>query len=930
MHVFVLTVALGATTVLLVVIIVWLVVLHAYTRALDLGLATLRVAYSASAQSLPCSEDAGTQTDAAVSVAPAIASELPSEDANAHQCRSVKPSEQPVHVSGDTKVPQSALIAEDGVVASAWETEQTQLRDDTVRQINKQIQPQERPKPVQQLTARGFDAADLEEARAFAQSVKKTEKPARSKGSKAPLPTTGALQPKQSARAPPQGRKAWIAPPKPPPTDFSALRAKATVRKAAGRFKFTEPAPSILDVSTQVAESQSKDVRAVTVEQPPTEPELAQQESPPANGKKSGIITIEALKDVSPKKQGPGLQCKICLRWSTSGMKLHSDDAINVCSACHSVVDRIQDAKRVIDEPDFYMPGSSRFPGDSLLPSRQHAASGASPSKTESTYTSTGDIIIAHIPETPPGDTGVNGVERTPVKAKSSTGNTRADATGSPLARKAQTSPLAAQAEMPAFKTQAQLVDLDDEVRHTATIPRMKDLKPRGDNSPDLLASEHHCTTPQVAVQPAQEQSQQTSTLSATSAPFAPSRSSSKSSDVSALNSPTPLVEYKSRVSNLPDPFVPQSGNTLAPGPQAPLTATGPRDSMLYTQHSPHEHWQTSSAPAPEDVGYDTIVYDFAAPVSLHASPSTSIAEAYYRNTPFHMRTNLPQHWLDERKGDGDGEQLSRSRLWRAPDYENTAPPQGLPISEHLQPAFRSAMPSKAVPIVNPSQANNTIAPILGPTHRSTSLSKAIPIIKPSQAFGSEQYDYGKQSTVKSSCDVSAARTSDPGSERASGEQQQQQQKKKKQQAHSDGTITETVPRDGSGPQDNEPGERGTNLQNGLGDYNITGTHVKPNNTAKTLRMQRKAARDALNDEWHVRDALRLQLNSGWTLSAAEALEDATKSYNTKRQQLASLMVSGQLNEEDAELYPEFSIKDTSKPKVSVTSYTLLAISLTR
>ena len=114
-------------------------------------------------------------------------------------------------------------------------------------------------------------------------------------------------------------------------------------------------------------------------------------------------------------------------------------------------------------------------------------------------------------------------------------------------------------------------------------------------------------------------------------------------------------------------------------------------------------------------------------------------------------------------------------------------------------------MPSKAVPIVNPSQANNTIAPILGPTHRSTSLSKAIPIIKPSQAFGSEQYHYGKQSTVKSSCDVSAARISDPGSERASGEQQQQQQKK--QQAHPDGTVTETVPREGSEPQDNEPGD---------------------------------------------------------------------------------------------------------------------------
>lgn len=75
-----------------------------------------------------------------------------------------------------------------------------------------------------------------------------------------------------------------------------------------------------------------------------------------------------------------------------------------------------------------------------------------------------------------------------------------------------------------------------------------------------------------------------------------------------------------------------------------------------------------------------------------------------------------------------------------------------------------------------------------------------------------------------------------------------------------------------------------------------------------------------LNDAWHAREHLRGRLNSGWHIDVAEKLEEATMSYNNKRQDLASLMVSGQLNDEDADMYPKFSIADTSKPKVSRTS----------
>jgi len=134
---------------------------------------------------------------------------------------------------------------------------------------------------------------------------------------------------------------------------------------------------------------------------------------------------------------------------------------------------------------------------------------------------------------------------------------------------------------------------------------------------------------------------------------------------------------------------------------------------------------------------------------------------------------------------------------------------------------------------------------------------------------------------------------------------------------------THPVPAESSEPQEENQGECRQITACEVNDYKPIGTRVKSNNIAKTLRLERKAARDALNDAWHVRELLREGLVSGWTLPTAEKLVEATKSYNEKRQDLASLMVSGELNDEDAEMYPRFSTKDTAKPKVSETSQCL-------
>jgi len=924
-HAIVFTVATGATTVLLVIIIVWLAVLHAYTLALQFGLETLRIAYSAPPDSLRYFEDAGTQTYASVPASsvtapdsPVIAPKVPSESAQqADDSHPAEPFEQLEPSLVDTMASAGDVTTEPAVAMGAFDGEQSLLRNNTLRQIQKHIKQPQRPTPPPQLTDKGFNAADLEAARAFAQSATRSgQKPTRN-GNKAPTNQNNAPMPKQSARLPPQGPKAWVAQPKAlpkitAPTEPSAPRAKATIRKATGRLRFTDPAPTESYVAAESTKSQPQDTQ-------PTSAEQSNQKLLPGSDIKAGTITIAKLKDISPKKNGPGVQCQICLRWSNRTGKLHDNDAIDVCCACHAVVNRIQNAKRVINEPDFYMPETSRFAGGSLLANRQQAASGPSPSKTESTYTSKGDIIICHIPNTPPGFAGINSAQRTPVNAKS-TGKTRTDATISPLT------------------SQEQLVDLDDDLGNTNLVTQTNDPKTRSDSQAHLLDLEDDPMLDQEASRSAKRQSPPSSKLRVASAVFAPSRSDSGRSSVSPLNLPAPLREYESRVSQLPDPFVPRQSSVLAMAPPTHLTAPEPKPPVLYNQQTPYyKDWQPSGAPGPGYAGTNTLVYDFAAPTTQNASPSTSIAEAYYRNTPESGRTIGPQCW-------NHVQGAAVSPPWN-PDcspthnYENIPPPPGLPLPEHLQPARRSISHSGAVPIVDPAQADKPSSVNLRRAPRSTSLSKEIPIVKPQEALATGKDPHGKQLTLNSSCDVAAVRTSDPDSVPVSSERQQQQQcstiepeptepfpnplDESRTDRRTEVAPTHPVPAESSEPQEENQGECRQITACEVNDYKPIGTRVKSNNIAKTLRLERKAARDALNDAWHVRELLREGLVSGWTLPTAEKLVEATKSYNEKRQDLASLMVSGELNDEDAEMYPRFSTKDTAKPKVSETSQCL-------
>lgn len=810
-HVIVLTVALGATTILLIIIIVWLAVLHAYTKALDLGLTTLRVAYSAPSELSPCSQDAATQTEATLPAISVIEPEPAIESTQAEQSHIEEVAEHPAPLQSETKASEVDQATEKAVSTNAWDSEQVTLRDNSIRQINKLIQQPQRPGPASELTNKGFNAANLEEARAFMQTATRGGQKSTRKGPKPAAQQNSIPKAKQYSQLA-HGPKAWIAPPKKldtftTATENSTPRPKATVQKTTVRSRFTEPALTLSNAAAESMHSLPQETQSLATEDRPVSPESTTRVPPSCSDIKTGEFTIAKLKDINPKKHGPGLQCQICLRWSTNVVKLRDNDAIDVCSACQAVVDRIHDANRVIDEPDFYISETTRDQGGSLLPNKQHAASGPSTAKSTSTYTSNGDIIIGHIPETPPGYAGANSAQRTPVKSHSSTGNTRADATLSPLT------------------SQEQLVDLEGDLGGAGSTLTREIPEPLSDSLSSLLDLEDHSTTHEQPMRPVHNNQTRSSSLSAASAPFAPSRSSSGSSGVSPLNLPAPLVEYESRVRYLPDPFVPKHGNALKTVPQIHLTAPGPKPPVFYSQNPRCEPSQPSIAPALGSGEFNTIVFDFGAPTALHALPSTSIAEAYYQDNPAHVRTAIPQHWREDQNADHS--QPWGSNYPPTQSYEDIAPPPGLRMPGHLRQALRPGSRSEAIPIVSPAQACGLTDTALRHTHHSTSLSKAIPIVKPPQAVEPKEYYNGKQSIVKSSCDVAAARSSDPDSVPASSEQQQQEQQVQHRSAdepesietfskpfekpdsehHTDAILADNVPAESNEAHDEDQGE---------------------------------------------------------------------------------------------------------------------------
>jgi hypothetical protein len=99
---------------------------------------------------------------------------------------------------------------------------------------------------------------------------------------------------------------------------------------------------------------------------------------------------------------------------------------------------------------------------------------------------------------------------------------------------------------------------------------------------------------------------------------------------------------------------------------------------------------------------------------------------------------------------------------------------------------------------------------------------------------------------------------------------------------------------------------------------NANAAHSAP--TAKShkqlLREQKKSAKHALNHAWWDREDARKRLAGTWTLEGQQAFESTTKEYMVKRATLEDVMSGGQLNEEDATLYPALTVHDKRARKV--------------
>ncbi|KAK0256482.1 hypothetical protein LTS09_008597 [Friedmanniomyces endolithicus] len=90
----------------------------------------------------------------------------------------------------------------------------------------------------------------------------------------------------------------------------------------------------------------------------------------------------------------------------------------------------------------------------------------------------------------------------------------------------------------------------------------------------------------------------------------------------------------------------------------------------------------------------------------------------------------------------------------------------------------------------------------------------------------------------------------------------------------------------------------------------------KPTMTKREVKSQREAARAELARAWWVREDARKQLLGTWSLEAQQVIDAATFAYNSQRTALQGLMGGGQLNADDAELYPTLLPRDLSAPKI--------------
>ncbi|KAK1038636.1 hypothetical protein LTR33_016070, partial [Friedmanniomyces endolithicus] len=90
----------------------------------------------------------------------------------------------------------------------------------------------------------------------------------------------------------------------------------------------------------------------------------------------------------------------------------------------------------------------------------------------------------------------------------------------------------------------------------------------------------------------------------------------------------------------------------------------------------------------------------------------------------------------------------------------------------------------------------------------------------------------------------------------------------------------------------------------------------KPTMTKREAKVQREAARSELARAWWVREDARKQLLGTCSLEAQQVIDAATFAYNSQRTALQGLMGGGQLNADDAELYPTLLPRDLSAAKI--------------
>lgn len=202
-----------------------------------------------------------------------------------------------------------------------------------------------------------------------------------------------------------------------------------------------------------------------------------------------------------------------------------------------------------------------------------------------------------------------------------------------------------------------------------------------------------------------------------------------------------------------------------------------------------------------------------------------------------------------------------------------------------------------------------------GPVHARRASSKAVAIVKPPEQKYNEQFP--KLPSKRPS--VSAATFEPPpGLTRASGSQQ----------STFDALLARQPESIGQGPSVATSNPFDALLENGKGAFHpsVVEGNVESreeqgqagcsdaDSASKTQKKKRKHARITLAQAWVDREAIRKRVSGCYTLDGVRALEYSTRSYNDLRRDLANLMASGELREEDSQLFPRLAAADLSAP----------------